>query len=182
MWEVLGSWCSHVKLLKEINNRIKMDEQFAQDYPALLVLEDHVVLDKEWTEEVVKDWVTNYPRQWDLVQLHTYGGHGLKRDKIHEFRQKAIYRPSWHGQYNGAHAVLINTKSVPTLLERMMGLNVVPIEWLTKSMNTDPHGLEILSWDSGISTVTWEGTSPLKEKMLPESTYCANAKNTKSKY
>merc|ERR1719235_2781383 len=50
MWEVLGGWCSHVKLLQEINNRIKLDEQFTADYPAMLVLEDHVLLDQEWTE------------------------------------------------------------------------------------------------------------------------------------
>jgi len=123
MWDVLGSWCSHVKLLKEVSTRIQLDEKFVHEYPALLILEDKTILDREWTEEITKDWVNNFDGQWDMVQLDTYGGKGLKRDKIGEFRNKTVYKPSWHGSYAGFHAVQLNTKSVPTLLERMQSQN-----------------------------------------------------------
>jgi len=183
MWEVLGSWCSHVNLLKEVSRRILQDEKFVADYPALLMLEDHVILDKEWTEEVAKDWVHNYPGQWDMVQLDTYGGgKGLNRDKVGEFRNKRVWRPSWKGQYAGFHAVLVNTKSVPTLLEKMQSLNVVPVEWLTKSMNDASAGLEVLSWEAGISTVSWEGSKALKQTWMPNVPACTEARKFKSQY
>jgi hypothetical protein len=182
MWEVLGSWCSKVKLLKEISNRMQLDEKFANDFPALLLLEDHAILDREWAEEVTKDWVQNYDGQWDLVQLDTYGGKGLGRDKVGEFRKKAIFKPSWKGKYDGFHAVMINTKSVPTLLERMQSLNVVPVEWLPKSLNASPQGLEVLSWDAGVSTVAWEGSITLKEKWMPNVPACESARTRKTQY
>eukprot|EP00746_Dinoflagellata_sp_MGD_P156018 gnl/MRDRNA2_/MRDRNA2_85656_c0_seq1.p1 gnl/MRDRNA2_/MRDRNA2_85656_c0~~gnl/MRDRNA2_/MRDRNA2_85656_c0_seq1.p1 ORF type:complete len:261 (+),score=54.34 gnl/MRDRNA2_/MRDRNA2_85656_c0_seq1:561-1343(+) len=181
-WEILGSWCSKVKLLKEITNRMQLDEKFANDYPAILMLEDHAILDREWAEEVTKDWVQNYDGQWDLVQLDTYGGPGLKRDKVGEFRQKAIFKPSWKGKYDGFHAVMINTKSVPTLLERMQSLNVVPVEWLPKSLNGSPQGMEVLSWEAGISTVSWEGSRTLKEKWMPNVPACESARTRKTQY
>jgi len=181
MWDLLGSWCSHVKLLKEVSNRMQLDEKFANDYPAPLVLQDHVILDKEWTEEIAKDWVNNYDGQWDLVQLDAKGK-GLKRDLLRDFRGKPVYKPSWKGQYTGFHAVLLNTKSVPTLLEKMQSLNVVPVEWLTKSMNDQPQGLSVLSWDAGISTTATEGTFLLKETWMPNVPACADARKHKTEY
>jgi hypothetical protein len=170
MMEVLSMWCSHIKVLKEVQRRAVADEQFAKDYPAILMLEDHVLLDKEWTEEVTKDWVTNYHKtgnQWDMVLLDTHGGKA-HTDKIGEFRGKAIYKPSWKANYGGFHAVLVRTAIVSTLLEKMQSLNVVPIEWLAKSINDDPKGLQILQWESGVSTVDWQSSSATKELFLPK--------------
>jgi len=181
MWDLLGSWCSHVKLLKEVSSRMQLDEKFANEYPALLVLEDHVILDKEWAEEVTKDWVHNYQGQWDMVQLDTQGK-GLKRDLVGDFRGKPVYTPSWKGQYSGFHAVLLNTKSVPTLLEKMQSLNVVPVEWLSKSMNDQPQGLKVLSWESGISTTASEGSKLLKETWMPNVPACKDARSRKTEY
>jgi hypothetical protein len=182
MWDVLGSWCSHVKLLKEVSKRMQLDEKFVSDYPALLVLEDHVILDREWTEEIAKDWVNNYDGKWDMVQLDVLGNKGLKRDKVGEFREKSIFRPSWKGQYNGFHAVLFNTKSVPTLLEKMQSLNVVPVEWLTKSMNDQAGALQVLNWDAGISTVAHEGSVALKQTWMPNVPACEKARTRKNEY
>merc|ERR1719265_1175242 len=167
MMQVLGEWCSHIKMLKEVQRRVALDETFLKEYPALLMLEDHVFLDKEWTEEVTKDWATNYKKPWDLVQLDTYGGKA-HTDKVGEFRGKAIYKPSWKANYGGFHAVLVKSASVNTLLEKMQSLNVVPIEWVAKSMNDDPKGLEILSWEAGISTVEWQASENTKEYFLPK--------------
>jgi len=182
MWEVLGAWCSHVNLLKEVSRRMLLDEKFVADYPAVLMLEDHAILDKEWTEEITKDWVHNYPGQWDLVQLDVWGGKGLNRDKVGEFRNKRVWRPSWKGQYAGFHAVLINTKSVPTLLEKMQSLNVVPVEWLTKSMNDVSAGLEVLAWESGISTVAADSSVALKQAWMPKVPACEAARKAKGQY
>jgi flagellar motor protein MotB len=182
MWDVLGSWCSHVKLMKQITSRVQLDEKFADDYPAILVLEDHVILDKEWTEEIAKDFVNNYEGQWDMIQMDVLGAKGLKRDKVGEFREKPIYRPSWKGQYNGFHAVLYKTKSVPTILEKVQSLNVVPVEWLTKSMNDMRGGMEVLNWDAGISTTAWEGSRTLKESWMPNAAACEKARTHRMEY
>lgn len=170
MMEVLSMWCSHIKVLKEVQRRVVADEQFAKDYPAILMLEDHVLLDKEWTEEVTKDWVTNYHKtgnQWDMVLLDTHGGKA-HTDKVGEFRGKSIYKPSWKANYGGFHAVLVRTPVISTLLEKMQTLNVVPIEWLAKSINDDPKGLQILSWEAGVSTVEWQSSATTKDYFLPK--------------
>jgi len=167
MMQVLGEWCSHIKLLKEIQRRVALDEEFLKAYPAVLMLDDTVMLDKEWTEEVTKDWVNNQKRAWDLVQLDSYGGKS-NQDKIGEFRGKAIFRPSWKANYGGFHATLIKTASINQLLEKMQGLNVIPFEWVSKSMNDDPKGLEILTWEGGVSTVAWQASQPTKNFFLPK--------------
>jgi len=171
MMQVLGQWCSHVKALKEIQRRVALDEVFVNQYPAVMIMEDHVLLDKEWTEEVTKDWVNSYPGGWDLVQFDPYAGKA-HADKIGEFRGKAIYRPSWKANYGGSHALLIKTAAVNTLLEKMQSLNVVPFEWIGKSMNDDPKGLEILSWEAGVSTVKWQATPQLLEYFMPRGNAC----------
>lgn len=167
MMTVLGEWCTHIKAFKEVVRRAKLDDTFIKEYPAILILEDHVLLDKEWLEEVTKDWVHNSPRMWDMVQFDSYGGKS-NQDKIGEFRGKQIYRPSWKANYGGSHALLIRTASTNTLLEKMQSLNIVPFEWIGKSMNDDPKGLEILSWDAGVSTVKWQSSPYLREYFLPE--------------
>lgn len=182
MWDVLGAWCSHVKLMKEISSRIQLDEKFVTDYPAVLVLQDHVILDKEWAEEVAKDWVKNYPENWDMVQIDPSGAKGPpKKDKVMDFRGKEVYRPSWKGQYSGFQAILMKTRSVPTLLEKMQGLNVMPIDWLTKGMNDMPS-MQIFSWDAGITTTAQKGLKAQKEIWMPNVPACSDARKFREKY
>jgi hypothetical protein len=176
-WAILGGWCTHVKVLKEVSRRIQLDETFARDYPAILLLQDHVILDKEWTEEVLRDWIANFPENWDMVQLDPWG-EKLKKDYARDFRGKPVYRPSWKGGYFGIHATLMRTRSVPTILEKMQGLNVVPIDWITKAMN-DQRTLDVFSWDARVATTAFKAGRALKDKWLPANN-CEDAK-TKGK-
>lgn len=165
--EVLAGWCSQIKMLKEVQRRVALDEKFLEEYGGVLLLQDHAFLDKEWTEEVTRDWVYNYRGKWDIVQFDPRDGRA-DTDKIAEFRGKKIWRPSWKSTYGGFQAVLIKTSSINPILEKMQMMNVLPIEMVLKSMNDDPKGLEILSWESGVSTVPWKASKETKDFFLPK--------------
>lgn len=165
--ETLAGWCSQIKMLKEVQRRVALDDQFLAEYPAVLLIQDHAYLDKEWTEEVTRDWVYNYKGKWDIVQFDPRDGKA-DTDKITEFRGKKVWRPSWKSVYGGHQAILIKTSSINPILEKMQVMNVLPIEMVLKSMNDDAKGLEILSWESGVTTVPWKASKETKEYFLPK--------------
>jgi len=147
---VMGNWCSHYRLIKEIVTRSKKDPKFAEDYPAFMMLEDDVILDKEWTEEKLKDWVNNPPMDWDIVQIDPFGDLAPE-DEVGNFRGKKIYKPSWKGNYYGFHAVMIKTATAEKILKKLDSFNVVPVDWIQKWINDDPQGLHSLAWDAGVT-------------------------------
>lgn len=133
-FHVIANWCSHKRLFEQLEKKKDQSDYF-------LILEDDVILDRNWTVKVLKDFAQNYPDQsWNLLQVDPFGAKSLDDLKGH-FKGKPVWAPSNPvqtadacKQYWGFQAVLIRSAGLPTITEWMRTHDAVPIDWLPTRM------------------------------------------------
>jgi len=129
-FHVVANWCSHKRLFEKLESKMGDAEYF-------LVLEDDVILDRNYTMEVLKDFVQNYKDQsWDLLQIDPIGAKS-KDDLKGHFKGKPVWAPSTGDdckQYYGFQAVLVKSSALPNINKWMSSKPAMPIDWIPTTM------------------------------------------------
>merc|ERR1719161_2663279 len=94
---VISNWCGHKRLFQKLEE----DKKSRKTKPAkyAVVLEDDVILDREWFGRVIRDFATNYEnKDWHLVQVDPFGSMEKKRPH---------WVVPWKASVQGSHGWLL---------------------------------------------------------------------------
>lgn len=163
---VLANWCSHKRLFQQIqtNHSSGYDfknllggNQFLQKKGSLLeekksekvyvIMEDDAIL-KPGFGDTIEDFVQNYKGAWDMVQIDTFGS-TRDQDKIGEYKNISLFKPSALAEYFGLHCLLVKESSVPKLNFEMGLMPAVPVDWFPKLLKDVPD-TTVLAWNPDI--------------------------------
>lgn len=199
-WEVasgiLANWCSHKRLFQQLadnsslsygvknfgwavgknmksmlqlGNKKSQEEKPKESEMVYIIMEDDAIL-KPGFGDAIEDFVQNFHGDWDLVQVDTFGSvQGF--DKIDEYKQKPVYRPSPVAEYFGLHCILVKESSVAKMNFAMEHMPAVPVDWFPKLLKLVPDMVSI-AWNPDIvinpEVKMWAGYTG--EDFLPK--YC----------
>jgi len=131
-YNVVANWCSHKRLFESLEEK-KGESDF------FLVLEDNVLLDRNHTISVLKDFVQGYEDQsWDLLQIDPFGAKSFAGLHGH-YKGKPVWHPhkAEHdqcGKYWGFHAVLLRSSGLSNILTWMRNQKAMPIDRVATRM------------------------------------------------
>lgn len=136
---VLGNWCSHKRLFEQLEKDKITNGNGNTEEEYFLVLEDDVVLHKNFTEKI-ENFIQNYDgklndgskKDWHFVQIDPFGDTGKQRGK---FDNGVLSLPRKEGEWFGMHAVLIKKSALPKITSWMRNHKAIPIDWIPKRMN-----------------------------------------------
>merc|ERR1719345_420652 len=124
---VVANYCAHKRLLKE-------QEKNASASDFIVVMEDDVIVDRQWFKLVIEDFIQNFDKKkkWSMVQLDPFG-YQSSEDFVGHFRGKPVFKPQFKApcsQYWGFQAVIFRKSALPMINKYLAENPAMPIDWL----------------------------------------------------
>lgn len=163
---VLANWCSHRLLFEEM-----LQETHQQDY--FLVLEDDILLSSMFMPRL-KQFLTRYPDHWSLVAMDTFSfaKGGMLQDRFpaqDSFNSETSYGmklfsiSATKNSYWGAHAWLLNGRTMHRFVAFFNSVPATPLDWVTKA--THPSHLGIWAFQPGAILQRQQATPHMLDRL-----------------
>merc|ERR1719375_2476025 len=153
---VIANYCGHKRLLKQ-----QEKNHSAAEY--IVVLEDDVIIDRQWFKLVIEDFIRNYDKKhknWTMVQLDPFG-YKSSEDFVAHFRGKPVWKPQFKApcsQYWGFQAVIFRKSALHKVNNYLEKEAAMPIDWLQYKVDNalafssliarNPESLANENWDT----------------------------------